>query len=238
MPMKEITTGLSPANMTAALGAINALRQILLPNMANLTPEERKKFMKLGYSSQPFADIIISMGTQHSETIPVDIDFDLVKTVYHYRRDLVTLKDNKRDVDELIDDLLMITGILLMGWFNRIYSNAHDMAKRSNYPFSDLVTEAGIRYQKHTSFPGRTFGINAGIEVTIQGVVPGGLFVNNGTTVLKFTCGPDLSGKVRNQETFTVLPGNSVKVPKGYTIIVVANSSTDTAGSFSVKIRS
>jgi hypothetical protein len=238
MPMCEIKTGITPADLAAGLGGIDALRQILLPNIANLTPDERKKFQKLGYSSQAFADIIISMATQHSATIPVDIDFGLVQTVYNYCKDLLTLKNNKLDVDELIDDLIMITGIQLMGWFNRIYSNAKDIARRSNFPFNEMVAEAGTRYVRSARTAGTNFSINAAVEITIKHVVPGSRFANQGTTVLKFSCGPDLSGKVKHLEPFTVATGNSVKVPKGYTTIVVANMSADTTGSFSVRINS
>jgi hypothetical protein len=238
MSVKDISQGFLAGDLAAALGGIDVVRLKLEPNRMNLTPGERKKTCKLGYASEPFAEMIMTMAAQHSNAVPSDIDIAKVQMVFDYRKDLLQLKNNKLDVDELVDDLIMNTGVLLMGWLNRIYSNARDMAKRSDYPFSEMVKEAGIRYQKSTKTTGTNFSITGDTEIIINHVIPGGNFVNNGSTVLVFGVGPDLAGKIRQSATYTVEPNTSVKVPKGFYTILVKNLSKETEGSFSVRIKS
>ena len=122
-------------------------------------------------------------------------------------------------------------------YFNRIYSNASEIAAKGDYPFSELVREAGKRYEKGPRSQGTATKVPAGTEVTINKVIPGELFINDGATVLKFTCSNELTGKLLSAETVTVNPGNSTPVPKGYTTIVVLNVSADTTGSFIVKLK-
>ena len=226
---------LAPADKTAIIAAIDTIRQKLNPNLLNLPNDEVKKHQNMGYSSSEFADIVMEIATQHSITIPGDVNFTKVQRVYSLRNDLISIKNNKTDIDSLIDNLIMVAGIILMPILNSIYLNAARITEKGDYDFNDLVKQAGKRYVKGPRSQGTGYKITAASEATINKVIPGELFINDGTTILKFTCSNVLSGKLNTSETVTVLPGNSKSVPAGYTTIVVFNASTDTEGSFIVK---
>lgn len=237
MPIPTDFTALAPADFTAIIAAEDVIRQKLAPNQCNIPPADTRNHQNMGYDSSEFGDIVYTIADQHSITIPSDLDFVKIKKIYQLRSDLLKIKNNKSDVDKLVDSIVMATGIVLMRYFNRIYSNASEIAAKGDYPFSELVREAGKRYEKGPRSQGTATKVPAGTEVTINKVIPGELFINDGATVLKFTCSNELTGKLLSAETVTVNPGNSTPVPKGYTTIVVLNVSADTTGSFIVKLK-
>jgi hypothetical protein len=190
----------------------------------------------MGDIKETFAGKVMNIGTLHSITVPADVTMATVKMLFDFHHDLKLLSADKKDVDELIDDLVMSTGIILMGMLNRIYENAQTLSSKGSYPFNDLVKDAGKLYARGPRQPGTVFAIAPGIEFTLSKVIPGCKFVNNGTTVIKFGS-VETAGSLKRQGVISVDPGNSVEVPSGWTTIVVINMSADTSGSFSVKVR-
>jgi len=177
------------------------------------------------------------MGEQHDETVPVDINIVTVRMLFDFHKDLQLIKTDKSDVDSKIDNLQMNVGILLMNSLNRIYNTAKELAEKGNYPFNELVKEAGKICEKSPKSSGTLFTIEPGSQMIVKRLMAKNTFIDSGTTVLAFTWADEVSGKFRKQDAITVNPGNSEKIPKGYTSIAVFNMSADQAGSFTVKIK-
>ncbi len=237
MSLRPITIGLTPAQITALLAAEDVKRQILQAWMVNFTPEEKKNYFKLGYIRESFAEKIMVMGEQHEVTIPPDVDFDTVKMQYKFYQDLELIRTDKADNDELIDCLLMNIGVVLLTSLNRIYNNANELSKKGNYPFSEMVKEAGQTYAKSKKSSGTLFSIVKAGQMTINKIVSKSLFINSGTTVLTVNAADAVPSQYKQDNAITVNPGNSIALPVGYSAIIVSNLSADTAGSFTVRLK-
>jgi hypothetical protein len=237
MPLIQITEGFAPADVTAIMAAVDVVRQKLIPNMVNFTPDEKKNYFILGFVRESFVDKMMTIATQHEDTVPVDVKMVVVNMLNQFYIDLKTIKANKSDVDDLIDNLILNTGILLLGSLNRVYNNARDLAEKGNYPFNDLVKEAGKLYEKGPKNTGTVFTIAGNAQVTINKVITKSSFVNNGTTVLKIAGISKLTGEWNMEDAIAITPGNSIKLQKGFSSIVVMNMSGDQDGNFIVKLK-
>ncbi len=237
MSLITINNGLAVGDLPDILDAQDIIRQKFSPWQVNFTPEEKKKFFKLGYIRESFGDKIMLMGEQHPVTIPPDVDFNIVKTQFKFYQDLQLFKNNKADVDELIDCLIMNLGVLLLASFNRIYNTANDLSKKGNYPFSEMVKDAGQVYARDTQSSGTLFSIAKAGQMTINKLVPKSLFINSATTVLTINAADEVPSQYKQNNAITVNPGNSTPLPVGYTAIIVSNLSADTAGAFTVKLK-
>ncbi len=237
MTVIPINHSLTPVQITALLDAEEIKRQILADWMVNFTPEEKKNYFKLGYIRESFADKVMVMGEQHAVTVPPDVDIDIVKMQYKFWQDLQLIKNNKADNDELIDCLIMNLGIILLGSFNRIYNNAKELSKKGNYPFSEMVADAGQAYARDSQSSGTLFSIAKAGQMTISKIVSKSLFINSASTVLTVNAADEVLSQFKQNNAITVNPGNSTPLPVGYTAIVVTNLSADTAGAFTVKLK-
>jgi hypothetical protein len=237
MGLIPITNYFLPADITGMLDDIDKIRQKFSPYHVNFTPKEKKKFFKLGDIRESFAEKVMNIGTQHDVTVPPDVDIDDLKKLYQFHKDVQQIKSNKSDVDDIIDNVLMDAGVLLLSALNRIYNTASELAEKGNYPFNDLVKEAGKIYEKSSRNYGTEFTIPPDAEMKISKIVSKSNFINNGTTVLAFTYADEVSGKFKKGDAQNVNPGNSVKIPTGYSTIVVFNMSADQTGLFTVKIK-
>jgi hypothetical protein len=184
-----------------------------------------------------FAEKVMTLGKQHEETVPVDVKMDVVSMLYQFYNDLQTIKTNKSDIDDLIDNLILNVGVILLSSLNRIYNTAHDLAKKSNFPFNDLVKEAGKIYEKSPRNKGTAYTIAANAQVIVNKVVSKSKFVNQGNTVLKLAGINKLTGQWALEDTLTITPGDSIPIPKGFGSIVVMNLSGGQEGSFIVKLK-
>jgi len=237
MSLIAITQGLTPAKMIVLKDAEQIIRDAFSDWVVNLTPEEKKKYFKMGYIRGAFADKVMVIGDQHPETIPEGVDFPTVQMQYAFYNNLLLFKNNKSDVDELIDCLIINVGIVLLASLNRIYNYAKELSEKGNYPFSELVKDAGKAYAREKQSTGTVFTINPSSQITVKKIIANSLFVNGGTTVLTVIYGDEVLSKFRKEDVITVNPGNSAKIPKGYTSITVSNLSLDTVGAFTVRLK-
>ncbi len=237
MSLQQILNGFITGDVPDILDAQDIIRQKFAPWSVSFTPEEKKHYFLLGYMRESFAEKIMVMGEQHAVTIPPDVDFAIVKIQYKFYQDLQLIKNNKADVDELIDCLIMNLGIILLGSFNRIYNTANDLSKKGNYPFSEMVTDAGQVYARDTQSSGTLFSIVKAGQMTVNKIVSKSLFINSASTVLTVNAADEVLSQYKQNNAITVNPGNSTPLPVGYTAIVVTNLSADTAGAFTVKLK-
>ena len=112
------------------------------------------------------------------------------------------------------------------------------VAAKNNAEIKTLVDEIAENWVNSGKKKANTvFSIASSSTITVANVVASKSFLNNGITLLKLKVGADLVSKFPLAESITVDPGNSVKIPKGWTIIEVTNLSGTAAGSFSIKIK-
>jgi hypothetical protein len=144
----QISASLTSVQVTAALGAVTAIRTNI-PFMIAQTPEERQKGFKLGDGTVDFLTKARSYAAQHPDWIPTEVsntewgkDADLVPPLTNIRNEVRALL---ADIEATLGEV----GIEALDPSIKFYNNVHLKAK------NDVVGAKAAYEDMKTQFPGR-----------------------------------------------------------------------------------
>jgi hypothetical protein len=231
----RISASITPA-AKAELEAVAANILVLLPFLINLTPAQRKKIRKMATKHTGYVADVFNAVIANPTAIPATF------SIPEYTKDKVLFDDLTyvcnlfETIVEAMRDTLLQLGSELMLQSDASYDYLKRAAK-DNAPLSEIVGKIG------TAFAGQgksknvsEFMVPPKGSVNVDGVVQNRSILNSGNTMLLMKPGADLANKVKGAD-IQINPAVSVKIPAGYTSIIVINVSETTEGSFSLKIK-
>jgi hypothetical protein len=224
---------------TAAQAAINDALDDIFAKLAfgvNLTKEQKRRILKMSTKYEGYVNGIHTTAKTFSGTIPSDYTFTDFTKDQDLNAALEPIVGRITALAELIKDTMLVLGHQRLGRANDCYGFLTEGSK-GNEPLSEILAGLSVIFDRAPGQKPVAYDIPAGSTVSIYNVKPGTLFVNTGTTVVKFKAGAELSGKVRIAYIM-VTPGDAETIPDGWAVIEVVNESTTTAGSFKVRHRS
>ncbi|MEI8203555.1 MAG: hypothetical protein WCH34_11115 [Bacteroidota bacterium] len=227
---------ITPANTTAIV-AIPAEVETQLPFLINLTKDERKTMRKMGTKKAGFVADAHAGALAHTDELPANYDVSVFTEKMLIMATLPYLRQELEKIVEKMRDTEMQLGHELMQHADFTYEHLK-LGSKENAPVKEIVGELGATYKGQGKKKAATaFTIAAQGEVTVSNVVTGKLFVNNGTTILKFKPGNNLPTAIKSMPEVTVNPGNSAKIASGWTTITVSNVSATAEGSFAIRVK-
>ncbi|MEI6123179.1 MAG: hypothetical protein WCQ95_06065 [Bacteroidota bacterium] len=232
----KISYVVTPTNITN-LEAIQGVINTELPCLVSLTNADRRKIRKMGTKHTGYVADVYVATKSNTSLLPGSFDFAEFTKDMELMDKLSYLKTIFMKIIEQFSDTEILLGHELMKQADFCYSILKLSAKdnASVKLVVDQIAQAYLgqgRYKSATQF---NFGPDD--ITTINHVVVGSTFVNNGSTIVKFKAGPDLALRPRLLAPITVNPGNSAPIPKGWISIEVTNLSSTMDGSFMVKIK-
>lgn len=230
----KVSATLTDQNVTDVDNFISQILAILT-FLVTLEVSQRKSLRKMGNKREGYVSDVLKAVKAFVNELPSNYsitEFEKDKNVVVKLSDIRELVVGKL-VEKLDDTILQVNhelmqhadvGYALLKVIGRnnisvksavkaIGENNKGMGRTANLTFFD-VTKAG------------------GIEV--NNAIPGTNFINCGSTGLKLAAGSELSSKLK-KPIMSVLPGQSVAIPIGYTQIYVTNDSADTQGMFAIR---
>jgi hypothetical protein len=232
----KISGEITPTNITN-LEAVTGIVDTELPFLRNATKTERRFLRKMSAGNSGYVDKVYSASMAHSELLPTSFDLNGFTKDVKLMAILPYIKQIFKTIMEKIDDTELLLGHDLMKQSDYCYAQLKLSAK-DNEAVKSAVEEIAAGLKGMGSKKNATvFGISASNTITVYKVVTGSALVNNGTTVLKVKAGNELASKVKSMDAIVIEPGNSVVIPKTWTIIEVSNLSNSAVGSFSVKVK-
>jgi hypothetical protein len=211
-----ISQALTPAQKAAATTAVNDLKAIFVWFL-NLTPEDRRKIIKMGDKSEAFVRGVLEALQLHP-TVAGSLDLT------EFEKDL-TLWDDLREFATLLtpfyeglQDTIILLGSELMQQANSGYALIKEAAK-TNQALTQVAQDLGQRYAKAGVIEPNAFTLAPSGNITLNGIVPGRQFklLSGGpVTVYK--------GTVAGGESKVVGIGNPINVPTGWSTITAVSS--------------
>ncbi len=234
--MGNVSGVVTPTNKTNFEEAV-AAAAAELPFLKSATKKERMELVKMGLKNTGFVNAVYTGIGAHLGILPSDFNMAAFTEDIKLKQELPYLKQLLVGLVEKMDDTDLLLGNDLMVAALYVYS-LMKVAAKNNAEIKTLVDEIAENWINSGKKKANTvFSIASSSTITVANVVASKSFLNNGITLLKLKVGADLVSKFPLADPITVDPGNSVKIPKGWTIIEVTNLSGTAAGSFSIKIK-
>jgi hypothetical protein len=211
-----ISQTLTALQKAAAAQAITDLN-LIFTWFLNLTPEDRKKILKMGDKSESFVRGVLQALQLHP-TVAGSLD------VAEFEKDL-TLWDDLREFATLLtpfyeglQDTIILLGSELMRQANAGYALIKEAAK-TNQALSQIAADLGQRYQKAGPIDPSAFTLPPNGQLTLNGLVAGRQFkiVSGGPVTL-------YKGNVAGGlESKTVGLNTPIKLQSGWNISTAVN---------------
>ena len=216
MFVNKISQTITPAQKTSITASVNSILAILT-FLFNLTPEDRKKILKMGDKSVSYVDEVLSAMQANPTVVPSTFDVaEFAKDVKLYS-DLTDVLNAIRPLTEGIDDTMVLLGNEMMQQANDGYGILKQGAK-GNATLSTTVKDIGERFKRASLVKATAFTLAADGHAVVNGTQPGRfLECIQGGPVTFYKEGP--VGKSR-----TASVGNPVKIPSGWTTVYAKNN--------------
>jgi hypothetical protein len=232
MAKPNISAAIAPDDKAALELKASEILAILV-FLVNLDPKTRKRLRKMatkrtGYVADVFTAVLANPGA-----IPSTFDVNEYKKDKQLFDDLLYLFGIFNPIVEAISDTMLMVGNELMTQSDSCYDYLKRAAK-DNVPLTETINKIATAYKRQSPKTPNIFTIPAGGSVEVNNVVIGTRLVNNGTTVITLKAGPELPSNVK-LDPIDIEPGNSVVIPKGYSVILVENKSATVEAIFSVR---
>jgi hypothetical protein len=227
MSYSNISSSLTAANKTDIQTKIDSVKLVLL-FLINLTPAERKQFLKMGDKSVAFVQKALQAAQANPTVIPATFNVPEFQKDITLFNDLSEILNFLRPLTEGIDDTMLALGNENMRQGIAVYKLIKE-ASKTNSALSTTAADLGERFKiAGKEAPSVTSVAPLG-NATLAGVVPQRLFKNLGNGTLDFFKGNSASGEKK-----TVGGKSSVKIPFGWTVITVSNPDSAQVGICSV----
>jgi hypothetical protein len=209
-----------------------------LPFLESATNKMRHDLRKMSDKNTGYVDAVHTGTMANQGLMPSTFDLDEFNKDKELYNELSYIRQIFIDFVEEIDDTLLLLGNDLMQTSDIAYSHLK-LGAKNNESVKTLVEEIGKNFTGLGKKKDATvYDIAAASTITVNKVASASSFVNTGYTVLSIKAGSSLPSKYTMMDPIKLTPGNSVKVPKGWSSIEVQNGSTDKPGAFEVQIKS
>jgi hypothetical protein len=213
-----ISQALTALQKTDISTKINDIKLILVW-LFNLTPEDRKKIIKMGDKSVSYVRGVLAALKANPAVVPSTFDvteFEKDMTLYD---DLLAILMLLRPLFEGLEDTLVLVGSELIQQANAGYAILKEAAK-TNSALTQTVQDLGERYSKAGIIEPTAFVLAPAGNKVLNGVIPGRQFKLVSGGPVTFYRGPVAGGN----ESKVVGMGNPAKVPTGWTTITIVNN--------------
>lgn len=223
-----------PAVEALVISKLDEIRIALKPYFSNLTPEDRMSIFKLGMERESFVNDVLNATQSVPKVIPQSCDLNELNNNRAVHKGLSRIISYGSDIHEGLDDTRMIAGAQTLSSCNEIYK-FFKIAANSNTPVNDIVKEMGQIYKKNGVRKHDTkMSISPGTVLELNGLKKESSVVNTGDTIVAIKCHTEFEGKRPGFDDVELLPGDSFKLPKGYSAIIIVNKSNDKEAEISV----
>jgi len=235
-PLPENTNQLTPTNITGVEGKISDVGTGIEPLVVEISPEDKKNYSIGGQKKEGMISKAVEVIGDHPEIVPDS--FDKTKfSLFIGNRDLMShFGDRLQELTNKCYDSATVYNIHASDMANTIYGYVQ-MAAQHDASLRDDAKELGKYFQKGPRIAPADFSVQTGNNIEVNNVVPGKLITNTGTSRLSLMAGPSLSNRVKRVAALFIEPGTAIKVPDGYTSILITNIGSD-PGSFTIKLKS
>ena len=222
----NVSQQITAAQKTAATNSINDLK-LLFAWLLNLTPEDRKKILKMGNKSVAFVRKVLAALKANPQVVPASfsvIEFEKDLNLYD---DMLAILMLLRPLFEGFGDTLLLLGSELMKQGNAGFAILKEGAK-TNSALSETVKDIGRRYQWATRIQPTVYTIQGKQQLTLNGVVP--------LRQMKVLSGGPFKvfkGAMPDGDGLLLALDQPLKLPRNYTKITMVHLS-DSIGVFSL----
>ncbi|HIK06766.1 MAG TPA: hypothetical protein IGS40_19080 [Trichormus sp. M33_DOE_039] len=130
MPYQNITASLSPADIQEIKAALQTIQR-KLPFLITLSPEERRKLVKMGDKSLAFVNNSVSAAKSNPEILPASFDVDELVRDYQLATTLTEVLTSMHQLTEQVDDTLMAVSSDAMTSSLTVYDYVKTAAKKT-----------------------------------------------------------------------------------------------------------
>jgi hypothetical protein len=212
----NISSALSAAQKTDLQLKVNDMLAILV-FLINLTPDERKKLLKMGDKSVSFVRETLIALQGNPTVVPPGFDITEYQKDLALFDDLVTILSYLRPLFEGIEDTQLALSNELMRQGIRGYKLIVEAAK-TNSALDTVARDLGERFKIAGRQQPTVFSLLPQGQITLNGIVPNRLFKTLSAATVSVYKGTAAAG------TKKVIGGNSaVKLPSGWTTITVVD---------------
>lgn len=234
-PLPENLTTITPANVTVIEGKANDIGVILEPAVSIISAEQKKNFSIAGQKKEGMMLLAQDVKNDYPGIFPSTFDTTKIDTFLGKKDTMMHLGDIFQTLANKCYDSATVNAIHASDQSNTIYGYLQ-MAAQHDSSLETIEGELGKYFQKGTKIEPATFGVAGGGFIEINGVIPGKMITNTGTSRIALDESPELSPKVKRVGRIIIDPNTAVKVPDGYTKIIITNLSNEPA-SFTIKLK-
>ena len=130
MAYQNITGTLSPADIQEIKAALQTVQK-KLPFLVTLSPEERRKLLKMGDKSLAFVKNSVSAAQSNRDILPASFDVEELVRDYELATTLTELLTSMRQLTEQVDDTLLAVGSEAMTSSLTVYDYVKTAAKKT-----------------------------------------------------------------------------------------------------------
>ncbi|MEA5564690.1 hypothetical protein [Anabaena sp. UHCC 0399] len=130
MPYQNITASLSAADIQEIKAALQTIQR-KLPFLITLSPEERRKLVKMGDKSLAFVNNSVSAAKSNPEILPASFDVDELVRDYQLATTLAEVLTSMHQLAEQVDDTLMAVSSEAMTSSLTVYDYVKTAAKKT-----------------------------------------------------------------------------------------------------------
>ncbi|WGV24194.1 hypothetical protein [Halotia branconii] len=130
MPYQNITASLSPTDIKEIKTALQTI-QDKLPFLVTLSPDERRKMLKMGDKSLAFVNNSVSAAKSNPEILPASFDVEELVGDYQLATALNEVLISMYQLAEQVDDTLLAVGSEAMTSSLTVYDYVKTAAKKT-----------------------------------------------------------------------------------------------------------
>lgn len=136
----RISIAIPPADLQAVQQALATIQTILAPYVVALTPEDRKKVLKMGDSSEPFVSKAMDYATSDPQFLPPFMQAAEMKKDWDAVVDLLPTFRTVQQLDDNLSDTVMLAGSEAYEAALAYYASVK-MAAKMNIPGAKAIYE-------------------------------------------------------------------------------------------------
>lgn len=145
---KNFSVELTAAELQAIKDAIAVIVGILAEKLIALSPEERKKRVKMGEASKPFVEKVVEYSVSNPEFLPAFVKQEILEKQWKSVQELTPIFNSLNQLLSNLGDSILEMGSQLMGDSNAYY-NQVKMGVEMDVPNAKPIhNDLKVRYER------------------------------------------------------------------------------------------
>lgn len=136
----SISIVIPPADLQAVRDALATANSILLPFLIALTPEQRKKMLKVGDGTEPFVDKVMDYAVTDPQFLPAYVQLAEMQKDYDAVEGLLPIFRTVQQLESKLNDTVMLVGSEVYQ-YSLSYYNSVKMGTKMNSPNAKPIYE-------------------------------------------------------------------------------------------------